>query len=140
VKFSNRPTTRNLVYPLAAEFVGSLREHLAHEATQKQRFHERFVASQPPLGASLTIDDFRCDAGYGGDGNRIDLAYAIYALSHGANENDVRCAIASRDLTKKGSAKRQDQYIERTMEKARSVARTSRSDPYPEVLKHTFER
>lgn len=131
---------RNLVYPLATEFVGSLREHLTHEATQKQRLHEKFAASQWPLGASLTIDDFRCDARYGGDGNRIDLAYAVYALSHGVSENDVRCAIASRDLTKKGSAKRQDQYIERTVEKARSIARPSRSGACSEVLKHSVER
>jgi hypothetical protein len=114
---------RNLVYPLAAEFVGSLREHLAHEVTQKQRLHERFAVSPSPLGAWLTIEDFRCDARYGGDGNRIDLAYAVYALSHGVSENGVRCAIASRDLTKKGPAKRQEEYIERTVEKARSITR-----------------
>jgi hypothetical protein len=132
---------RNLVYPLATEFVGSLREHLAQEAKQKQRLHERFVASQSPLAASLTIEDFRCDARYAGDGNRVDLAYAVYALSHGASENDVQCAIASRDLTKKGSAKRQEQYIARTVEKARSIARPSSRDRCcPQALKYTVER
>jgi hypothetical protein len=66
----------------------------------------------------LTIDDFRGKAVYDGDGNRIDLAYAIYALSHGISEADVRSAIASRDLSKKGHEHRQADYIERTIRKA----------------------
>jgi hypothetical protein len=131
---------RNLIYPMAAEFVGSLREHLAHEAKQQQRLHERFASSRLPLGVSLTIDDFRCDARYGGDGNRIDLAYALYALSHGVSENHVRSAIASRDLTKKGSAKRQEEYIERTVEKARSIAGLSTGGGYQRVFKEVVER
>lgn len=58
---------------------------------------------------------------YGGDGNRIDLAYAIYSLSHGMSEADVRSAIASRDLSKKGPEHRQATYIERTIRKAGST-------------------
>jgi hypothetical protein len=71
--------------------------------------------------ARLTIDDFRSRAVYGGDGNRIDLAYAVYALSYGANPSDVRLAIASRDLSKKGPEQRQRDYIERTIRKAASA-------------------
>jgi hypothetical protein len=71
--------------------------------------------------ARLTIDDFRCKAVYGGDGNRIDLAYAVYALSHGISPADVRSAIASRDLSKKGPEHRQRDYIERTIRKAASA-------------------
>ena len=58
---------------------------------------------------------------YGGDGNRIDLAYAVYALAHGASENEVRSAIASRDLSKKGPESRQQAYVERTIRKACST-------------------
>lgn len=71
--------------------------------------------------ARLTIDDFRSKPAYGGDGNRIDLAYAVYALAHGVSEADVRSAIASRDLSKKGPEERQLKYIERTIRKACSA-------------------
>jgi hypothetical protein len=80
------------------------------------------VPSRPRQPAStierLTIDDFRSKSVYGGDGNRIDLAYAVYALSHGMSPADVRSAIASRDLSKKGPEHRQRDYIERTIRKA----------------------
>ena len=42
------------------------------------------------------------DPKYGGDGTRIDLAYAIYAASHGAGEAQIAAAIRSRDLSHKG--------------------------------------
>jgi hypothetical protein len=69
----------------------------------------------------LSIDDFRHKAEYGGDGNRIDLAYAIYALAHGASEDEIRSAIVSRDLSKKGPESRQQAYVERTIRKACST-------------------
>jgi hypothetical protein len=65
-----------------------------------------------------TIDDFRRDARYGGDGNRIDLAYAIYALSHGVDSTSVMNAIRTRDLSHKGSEHRRDAYVSRTIDKA----------------------
>jgi hypothetical protein len=66
----------------------------------------------------FTIDDFRSSVRYGGDGNRIDLAYAVYALAHGASEEEVRAAIVSRDLSKKGPEERQHAYVKRTIRKA----------------------
>jgi len=71
--------------------------------------------------ARLSIDDFRRKSVYGGDGNRIDLAFAIYGLSHGMSEADIRSAIGSRDLSKKGPEHRQAAYIERTIRKACST-------------------
>jgi len=71
----------------------------------------------------LSIGDFRSRTAYGGDGNRIDLAYAVYAPAHGASEDEVRDAIASRDLSKKGSEQRQHAYIQRTIKKACSTLR-----------------
>ena len=56
--------------------------------------------------ARLTIDDFRSRPAYGGDGNRIDPAYTVYALARGVSEADIPSAIASRDLSKKGSEQR----------------------------------
>ena len=74
-------------------------------------------ARKPGLG----IEHFRNKGEYGGDGNRIDLAYAVYALAHGASEDEIRLAIASRDLSKKGPESRQQAYVERTIRKACST-------------------
>lgn len=69
-------------------------------------------------GRILTIDHFRANPRYAGDGNRIDLAYATYAVSHGVPESDVAAAIMTRDLSKKGTARRQADYVNRTIKKA----------------------
>jgi hypothetical protein len=65
-----------------------------------------------------SIDVFRCDTKYGGDGTRIDMAYAIYAFSCGVSEAEVIAAIRTRDLSHKGNQKRQDDYVNRTIKKA----------------------
>ena len=101
-------------YPARAPFLKELSVLLAKD-------HSASGPGGPPLhngGARLTIDDFRNKSQYGGDGNRIDLAYAVYALSHGVSAADVRSAIASRDLSKKGPEHRQRDYLERTIRKA----------------------
>jgi hypothetical protein len=65
-----------------------------------------------------SIEAFREDPRYGGDGTRVDLAYAVYAMARGADAEQVRCALRSRDLSHKGSEKRQSDYLERTIQKA----------------------
>jgi hypothetical protein len=114
---------QGMVYPQASGFIGALRQELAREAEERarRRGHIQSTVRDSSPGSQLTIDDFRGNLKYNGDGNRIDLAYAIYALSHNVVENEVRAAIASRDLTKKGSERRQQDYINRTLEKARSL-------------------
>ena len=67
------------------------------------------------------INEFRSDVRYGNDGTRVDLAYAIYALAHGSSVDQIEAALRSRDLSHKGSEKRQDDYIERTIKKAVST-------------------
>jgi len=66
----------------------------------------------------LSIDDFRVKPAYGGDGHRIDLAYATYATRQGVSEAEIRTAILSRDLSKKGTPERQMQYADRTIKRA----------------------
>jgi len=70
------------------------------------------------FGPLKSIESFRSDPRYGGDGSRIDLAYALYAFSRGASESQVEAAIASRDLSHKGTERRQKDYITRTVRKA----------------------
>jgi hypothetical protein len=64
------------------------------------------------------IEAFRADARYGGDGTRVDLAYAVYAVARGVDLASVKAALGSRDLSHKGNPKRQSDYIERTVRKA----------------------
>jgi hypothetical protein len=105
------------VYPRADHFLASIRRSVEERLQARERL--RLQAITPPIGwQRKTIDSFRSDPRYGGDGNRIDLAYAVYALSHGATEAEVKDAIRTRDLSKKGAEHRQQDYIERTIRKA----------------------
>ena len=89
------------------------------------------VAASGKVPGALAIPrglvEFRADPAYRGDGNRIDLAYAIHALAHGASEDTVGTTIQQRDLSKKGSEARQLAYVTRTLSKARQHLDTSRS-------------
>jgi hypothetical protein len=108
------------IYERAAEFTSEVQSSVDAKRTQAE---ERRRAIRQNGGLSnrtsiKSIEHFREDHRYGGDGNRIDLAFAVHALSHGVAENEVRAAIASRDLRHKGNEKRQLEYIDRTIEKA----------------------
>ena len=106
------------VYPQANEFIAHVEQKL--EAAKIEAERRRSIV--PALNGTPTklrsIADFRSAPMYAGDGNRIDLAYAVYALSHGVPEPEVRAAIASRDLSHKGNERRQLDYINRTVKKA----------------------
>lgn len=83
---------------------------------------DRMLRSEPRLHEQAreprSIEYFRMESAYAGDNTRSDLAYAVYALAHGASEATVRNALRSRDLRHKGTEKRQAEYIERTVNKA----------------------
>ena len=111
------------VYPAAQEFLSLVEAQVEARWREDERRRARFMQSTSRGTAVKSIGDFRCDPRYGGDGNRIDLAYAVYALSHGVPEDQVRAAIATRDLRHKGSDVRQADYIERTVAKAIAAAR-----------------
>jgi len=101
------------VYASAEEFVANVRE-----AASSLENPTRSAASPRRDGRLLSIDDFRSNPSYDGDGNRIDLAYSVYALAHGVSEGAIAEAINSRDLSKKGSLNRQADYTIRTIAKA----------------------
>lgn len=100
-------------YRAAADLLSNVREILNSNSPHVQRT----TAPMPSQGL-LTIDDFRSNPTYGGDGNRIDLAYSVYALAHGVSEMAVADEINSRDLSKKGPPTRQRDYTNRTIAKA----------------------
>jgi hypothetical protein len=108
------------VYPAAGQFLASVSTELERKHEEQKRVRERAEA-RSSIARPLTlksIDAFRSDLRYGGDGNRIDLAYAIYAFAHGVGTVDVAAAIRSRDLSHKGNERRQEDYVQRTMKKA----------------------
>jgi hypothetical protein len=122
VKVVQAPGT---VYPESERFVLHIRRQLEIERERELERRSRLQAraKQVSAGDLKSIDSFRTDPRYGGDGTRIDLAYAIYALSRGATEAQVEAALRSRDLSHKGGERRQADYVERTIKKALESAR-----------------
>jgi hypothetical protein len=107
-------------YPAGERFVATIISQ--HEMDQNENRRSRPTHSATISRTGLkTVDDFRSNPRYGGDATREDLAYAIYALAHGADSGQVSVALKGRDLSHKGDAKRQAQYVERTLAKARNL-------------------
>ena len=109
------------IYRESDRFIQGVETRLAEErerAAQNRNLYSNRSRSQSQV---RTIENFRTNPVYCGDGTRIDLAYAIYALSHGAPHEQVEQAIRSRDLSHKGDEKRQAEYVDRTLNKALSV-------------------
>ena len=109
-------------YEKGMEFITGVRTELEAERTERLRIAETARSAwmfrsniHRPL---KSIDAFRANAKYGGDGTRVDLAYAVYALSHGAAETEITAELRSRDLSHKGNQKRQNDYVRRTIQKA----------------------
>jgi hypothetical protein len=108
--------------------VATMRATLERERANRAELQNQFHARPPrPVEKPLKgIDAFRVDARYGGDGTRVDLAYAVYAVARGADVERVRTALRSRDLSHKGNEKRQNDYIERTIRKALATVEQGR--------------
>jgi hypothetical protein len=107
------------VYPRAEQFLEKVRTRLEKEGEERRRLNERWTKNPSRVKGDLkTIEAFRSDPKYLGDNTRIDLAYAVYALGRGAVAGDVAAALKSRDLSHKGNERRQDAYVERTVQKA----------------------
>ena len=107
------------VYPEADRFLALVKQDTQRQRSEQALLRQRF-ADLPSLrpDSLKSIDAFRADSRYGGDGTRIDLAYAVYALAHGVPPSEVQAAIRSRDLSHKGNERRQNEYVERTVRKA----------------------
>src|SRR5216683_59575 len=116
-----------MVYARADEFLAEV-EGL-YEAEQSKLPPPASLRRRSVRRCNLkSIEDFRAKPIYDGDQTRVDLAYAVYALAHGVPENTARTALTSRDLTHKGDRKRQQEYIDRTIRKARERIGDNRKD------------
>jgi RepB DNA-primase from phage plasmid len=107
-----------VVYSRAVAFLEEVKA--LYKAEESRLSPRAYLNRRSPCRSNLkSIEEFRAKSIYGGDHTREDLAYAVYALAHGVPESEARSALASRDLTHKGDKKRQQDYIDRTIEKAR---------------------
>jgi hypothetical protein len=116
------------VYPEAGRFVAGVKCELERHNSERGQLRNRQLAHAGAICRHdlKNIDVFRADGRYGGDGTRVDLAYAVYALSHGISTEEVDSAIRSRDLSHKGNERRQDDYVARTMKKALAASERGR--------------
>jgi hypothetical protein len=107
------------VYEAVPRFLSGVKQALEEFRREHQRMRTRLDCTRQAQRLGLkSIDAFRSNPRYAGDGTRIDLTYAIYALSHGVSEGEVTTAIQSRDLPHKGNQQRQADYVDRTLRKA----------------------
>ncbi len=108
------------IYPEAKQFLAGVKSDLERQHAKREHWRSRQLGQAGALRPQelKSIDVFRADVRYGGDGTRIDLAYAVYALSHGASVDEVESMIQSRDLSHKGNERRQEDYVARTIKKA----------------------
>jgi hypothetical protein len=117
------------LYGGAETLISQAELQLADERKRRAKIH-RAALSDRPLRALKSIEQFRVNPMYAGDATRIDLAYAIYALSQGVSVEQIEEAIRTRDLSHKGGEKRQADYLARTITKAFSlVQRESVDEP-----------
>lgn len=116
-----------VVAPGSRELIDQVRSQLrqAAEIEAANRMANRAAAANAPRNSHLkSIEDFWNAPTYAADLHRADLAYATYALAKGVDRESIASAIASRDLSHKGGARRQREYIDRTIKRA-----TERSGP-----------
>ena len=110
------------VYSKADELLDEVSaERALHTLRRAERMH---AGSRANPGSIRPLAEFYRDRRYEGDLHRADMAWALYAASRGLPQGQIQAEILrARDLSKKGVARRQVQYAERTAEKAVAAAR-----------------
>jgi len=108
------------VYRQAPVFLAEVRAALAAEGAMVGGGAQDGVGEgAPELPPIKPLAEFHSDARYEGDLHRAHLAWARHAADMGLSASEIRAAIMeARDLAKKGTAKRQREYAERTAGKA----------------------
>lgn len=116
------------VYDRAPEVIHEVDKVIAANLAREQRYMDYWKqhGHDRSRGDMKSIDDFRKDNRYGGDHNREDFAYGLYAAGKGLSKDEVRRQLAARDglAEKKGSVHAAERYIDATIDKAYSIARS----------------
>ncbi len=111
----------NSIYRKASFFIEKQRLDFESLEEELKRIKESSIRGSNKHNSTITktVEDFYNDPRYDYDCHRADLAFAVYASSRGMSEPELFDRLLSaRDLSKKGNNKRQNQYVERTIEKA----------------------
>jgi len=113
-------------YERASTFVQEIEDRLKREVEETEAGLRLFQlkSRRTESAATKPIEHFRNDSKYAGAQSRSDMAYAVYALDHAVSEDEVQDAIASQDLSFKGSPLRQADYVNRIIEKAHRYLRS----------------
>jgi hypothetical protein len=115
--FARLRSAKGRVYSKAAEFVARIQSRdEGREGPGEPRKRQR----QPVRRAGvITLEEFHAAPAYHGDLHRADMAWAKHAAGRGFTLEQIKEELLSgRDLSKKGSRKRQLEYAERTARKA----------------------
>jgi hypothetical protein len=112
----NLPGT--LIYAKAGDFVAAIR---SSEVRQEGQGGERRKRRRPQVWqlGLVSLEEFHRASAYGGDLHRADMAWAKHAAGRGLTLEQIKGELLNgRDLSKKGSRKRQLEYAEHTARKA----------------------
>jgi hypothetical protein len=116
--FARLRSATGRTYSNSAEFVAGIRssdegqEGQGEEPSKRRRRRLGRVGVRP-------LEEFHGAPAYGGDLHRAEMAWAIHAAGRGFTLEQIKDELLNgRDLSKKGSRKRQLEYAERTARKA----------------------
>jgi hypothetical protein len=116
--FARLRSATGRTYSKAAEFVAAIRSSDAGQERQRERPPKR---RRPRVGrvAVRPLEEFHTAPAYAGDLHRADMAWAKHAAGRGLTLEQIKLELLNgRDLSKKGSRRRQLEYAERTAHKA----------------------
>ena len=112
------------IYRMSTEFLRDVNAQVVALAANRNR--REAARSQIAKACVRSVADFHRDVRYRGDLHRSDMAWAVYAASCGMTAAEIERAILNaRDLSKKGTRKRQIAYAERTAIKALAGVRST---------------
>jgi len=115
--FARLRSATGRVYSRVAELLADIRKSEERETIKAEESRNRHRRREH-LGVR-PLKEFHADPVYGGDLHRADMAWAKHAAGCGLTLEQIKDELLnSRDLSKKGSRKRQLEYVMRTAEKA----------------------
>jgi hypothetical protein len=117
--FARLRAAKGRVYPQAAEFLVSITKEDQHQREMVKGGEQTHIRHRRARVRVRPLKEFHNDVTYAGDFHRADMAWAKHAAGCGMTLEQIRDELLNgRDLSKKGSRKRQVEYVMRTTEKA----------------------
>ena len=117
--FARLRSATGRVYSKAAEFIADIGASCNSEAGQGEEPGKQPRRRRRQRAGIKPLEEFHADPTYAGDLHRADMAWARHAAGRGRTMEEIKDELLDgRDLSKKGSRKRQLEYAERTARKA----------------------